>query len=265
MSKIINRSIFIKAIIDVLPLSIAVIPWGVLTGAIAIQIGLTVWQSQAMSLLVFAGAAQLSSMTLMANAASPLSIFGTTFVISSRHLLYSITFRQHVTDLSFAQRCLTAFVLTDEMFAVSETHTRTEGQFSANHALISGFAFYIIWNMATLLGILAGDFLGDLDALGLNFAIAATFIAMTFDKIRQWSIAMCMLSSGVFAVLLQPYFPGAYIVIAGVIGMSVGYFLSTDEKHDQKIEFEESHGYNEKVNEKNSIHTIKKDSEGEQQ
>lgn len=232
------RSLFIRAIVDVLPLSIAVVPWGVLTGAIAIQIGLTPWQAQLMSLIVFAGAAQLSGMTLMANTASPLSIFGTTFVISSRHLLYSITFRQHVSDLSFAKRLLIAFVLTDEMFAVSESHTRKSGQFSASHALVSGFAFYIIWNVATLMGILAGDFMGDLDALGLDFAIVATFIAMTFDRIRQLPITMCMLTSGVLAVLLQPFFPDGYMVMAGLAGMLVGYFLSSDEDDESSKEAE---------------------------
>jgi len=232
MLKNFNQRTFLSAIIDMMPLSIAVIPWGILTGAIAIQIGLSVWQAQAMSLLVFAGAAQLSGMTLMANAAAPLSIFGTTFVISSRHLLYSITFRQHIASLSLGQRLLTAFVLTDEMFAVSESHTRKTGEFSENHALVSGFAFYIIWNLATFLGILAGDFLGDIDALGLDFAIVATFISMTFDRIRQWPIAMCMLTSGVLAVLLQPFFPDAYIMVAGLIGMCVGYLLG--DKNDSK-------------------------------
>ncbi len=219
--------VFLRALLDVMPLSIAVIPWGILTGAIAIQIGLTPWQSQMMSLLVFAGAAQLSGMTLMAGSASPWSIFGTTFVISSRHLLYSITFRQHVSSLSLSWRVAIAFVLTDEMFAVSQTHTQRTGKFSAFYALIVGFGFYAVWNLATLVGILAGEYFDNIGALGLDFAIAATFIAMTFDKIRQWPIALTMLVSGIASILLKPYFADSYIVIAGLLGMFVGYFASS--------------------------------------
>lgn len=227
--------VFFRALLDVMPLSIAVIPWGILTGAIAIQIGLTPWQAQMMSLLVFAGAAQLSGMTLMAGASSSWSIFGTTFVISSRHLLYSITFRQHVSSLSLPWRVSIAFVLTDEMFAVSEAHTKRTGSFSAFYALIAGFTFYAVWNLSTLAGIVAGDYFDNIDALGLDFAIAATFIAMTFDKIRQWPIALTMLVSGVASVLLKPYFVDSYIVIAGLLGMCVGYVSSQkkDSSHDR--------------------------------
>jgi len=111
----VSRSSFllgINAIIAITPLAIAVIPWGILTGAIAIQIGLTPFEAQLMSLLVFAGAAQLSAMTLMSNSASPLSLFTSTFVISSRHLLYSIVFREHMMRLPFYRRLFMAFVLT---------------------------------------------------------------------------------------------------------------------------------------------------------
>ncbi len=236
----ISGHVFLRAILDVMPLSIAVIPWGILTGAIAIQIGLTPWQSQVMSLLVFAGAAQLSGMTLMAGAASPWSIFGTTFVISSRHLLYSITFRQHVSSLSLLWRTAIAFVLTDEMFAVSQTHTQRTGKFSAFYALVVGFGFYAVWNLATLVGIIAGEYFENVDALGLDFAIAATFIAMTFDKVRQWPIALTMLTSGIASILLKPYFVDSYIVIAGLFGMCVGYFASSKQLPKQPKQQDQS-------------------------
>jgi len=218
-----------QALLDILPLSIAVIPWGILTGAIAIQVGLTPWQAQLMSLLVFAGAAQLSGMTLMNNMAAPLTIFGTTFVISSRHLLYSITFREKVSSLPLSWRIAIAFVLTDEMFAVSESHTQQTGQFSAIYALVSGLAFYAIWNIATFIGIFAGQYFKDIDSLGLDFAIVATFVAMTFDKIRDYPIALTMLTSGISSVVLKPFFTDSHIIIAGLLGMCVGYICSSSK------------------------------------
>lgn len=226
----------LQAIIDTLPLAIAVIPWGVLTGAIAIQIGLTPLQAQIMSLCVFAGAAQLSGMTLMASGASVGAILGSTFVISARHLLYSVVFRQHVLAQPWYTRVSIAFVLTDEMFAVSQAHTQRAGQFSALFALISGFTFYVVWNLATLAGILAGDSFDNLDSLGLDFAIAATFIAMTFDQLRRFPILVAVLVSGVLAVLLKPVFTDSYIIIASLFGMGAGYFL--DEGSDTDVEGE---------------------------
>jgi len=126
-----------------MPLSIAVIPWGILTGALAVQAGFSFVQAQLLSLLVFAGAAQLSCITLLTAGASFASIAASTFVISSRHLLYSITFRQHVAELRLRLRVLIGFLLTDEMFAVSEAHTRRTGHFSPLFAIVSNVLYYM--------------------------------------------------------------------------------------------------------------------------
>lgn len=219
----------LSALIDTLPLAIAVIPWGVLTGALAIQVGLEPLQGQLMSLLVFAGAAQLSGMSLMAGGASLGAIFGSTFVISARHLLYSVTFREHVLVTPLRWRIAIAFVLTDEMFAVSQAHTQRSGAFSPLFALASGLTFYLVWNIATLVGIIAGDQLHDLDSLGLDFAIAATFIAMTFGELRKRPVAIAVLVSGVLAVLLKPLFTDSYIIIASLLGMSTAFIAHQEE------------------------------------
>jgi len=217
--------IWAQAVLDTLPLAIAVVPWGVLTGALAIQIGLTPLQGQLMSLLTFAGAAQLSAMTLMSASASPGSILASTFVISARHLLYSVTFRSRVLMLPLRWRIAIAFVLTDEMFAVSETHTERNKAFSPNFALVSGFTFYLVWNISTLIGVVAGDALENLDQLGLDFAIVATFIAMTFGHLKDRPVAVAMIVSGVFAVVLKPVFSDSYIIISTLLGMSAAYLL----------------------------------------
>ena len=213
----------LRAVLDTLPLAIAVIPWGVLTGALAIQIGLSALQAQLMSLLVFAGAAQLSAMSLIAGGASPLAIYTSTFVISARHLLYSVTFREHVIELPLRWRLAIAMVLTDEMFAVSQAHTVKHELFSPLFALVSGITFYVIWNLATLFGIIAGDSVQNLHSLGLDFAIAATFIAMTFDQLRRFPVAVAIAVAGSFAVLLKPTFTDSYIVIAALLGMIAAY------------------------------------------
>ncbi|MFT6099764.1 MAG: 4-azaleucine resistance transporter AzlC [Arenicella sp.] len=206
-----------------MPLSLAVIPWGVLTGALAIEAGFSAFQAQLMSLIVFAGAAQLSAIALIAAGSSFASIFASTVVISSRHLLYSITFRQHVEALPLRLRLLIGFLLTDEMFAVSQAHSNRSGTFSALFAIVSGATFYLFWNISTLLGIIAGEYFSELDSMGLDFAIAATFIAMTFAELRNYPILVAVLLSGLTAVLLQPLLADSYIVIAALVGMTGAY------------------------------------------
>jgi 4-azaleucine resistance transporter AzlC len=221
-----RRLLIRQAIFDTMPLAIAVIPWGILTGALAVQAGFSPLQAQFMSLFVFAGAAQLSSITLVAAGSTFSPIFASTFVISARHLLYSITFRQHVEGLGLHWRSLIGFLLTDEMFAVSQAHTNRCGFFSPLFAVVSGLTFYLVWNLATLAGIVAGDVFNNLETLGLDFAIVATFIAMTFGELRRYPILISVLISGLLSIFLKPIFTDSYIVLAALLGMFGAYALS---------------------------------------
>ena len=48
-----------KGVLAMLPLNLAVLPWGILCGSLSIQRGFTVLEALLMPILVFAGAVQL--------------------------------------------------------------------------------------------------------------------------------------------------------------------------------------------------------------
>jgi len=212
-----------QAVAAILPLCIAVFPWGLLTGALAIQAGFSALQAAFMSVLVFAGAAQLSAISMFCSASSG-SILASTFVISSRHLLYSMVLRQHVRELPFAWRFSLGFLLTDESFAVSQAHTHKTGAFSPLFALVAGLTFWLFWNMATLLGIYLG---ASSVGYGLDFAIVATFIAMTFCDVRRRPVLVAIIVSAVAALILNSFFKETYIIIASLLGMGAAYLFDT--------------------------------------
>lgn len=219
-----------QAIIDIMPLALATIPWGILCGSLSIKVGLTALQAQLMSLVVFAGAAQLASVTLMGAAGSLSSIFSSTFVISSRHLLYSAVFREHVRKRPFLSRCCIAFFLTDEMFAVTCAYIEKHKTFSALYSLSAGIAFYLIWNASTLAGIVAGQYIPNLEHLGLEFAIAATFIAIVIPSIKNKSTLFAVLVSGLSVLILSVYARDYALIVATLLGMAAGYFIPVKEQ-----------------------------------
>ncbi len=225
-----KQQLIYRATADILPLSIAVIPWGVLCGSLSIKIGLSPIQAQLMSLLVFAGAAQLASLTLMGGAGALSSIFSSTFVISSRHLLYSAVFREHVQQSSFTARCCTAFFLTDEMFAVTCAYLEKNKSFSHLYAISAGIVFYLIWNAATFIGITAGQFIPNIENLGLEFAIAATFIAIIIPTINNFSTLISVLASGISVLILSLMNNEHALIIATFIGMASGFVTASKDK-----------------------------------
>lgn len=69
-----NWHVFFAGVLNMLPLCLSVLPWGILAGSMAVQSGLTTGQSIGMSAIVFAGAAQLVSLSLVMSGASSFTV-----------------------------------------------------------------------------------------------------------------------------------------------------------------------------------------------
>ena len=218
-----SRQILRGALI-ILPLSIAVIPWGILAGSLAVDAGLFNLQAQAVSAIIFAGSIQLVGMAMVKAGAGLSTLLLTTLILTSRHLLYSATLRSRISHLPLAQRLLLGFLLTDELFAVSSHQTRR--QFHFWYAFGAGFSFYLIWQLASLAGIVLGQTIPDLNSYGLEFAVAATFIAIIIPTIKKWSILVSVLSALVFSVIFSLMQIEAGILYASLIAMTLGYAVS---------------------------------------
>ena len=84
--------IFLKGSFDVLPLMIPVIPFGIIFGAIGIELGFGPYITYATSIIVFSGASQIVILQLLSAGASSIVTIASSSVISSRHLLYGAVF-----------------------------------------------------------------------------------------------------------------------------------------------------------------------------
>lgn len=73
--------LFWQGTVAMLPLSIAVLPWGLLAGSFAIEAGLSVVESQALSAVLYAGAAQLVAIGMFKTGAGLLSLLIATFLL----------------------------------------------------------------------------------------------------------------------------------------------------------------------------------------
>lgn len=231
MEKVIQRKESVlnnaaSATLAILPLAISVIPWGILCGTLSIEAGLTNLQAQLMSLLVFAGAAQLSGIAILGAGGSWLSLINTTTMISIRHVLYSASYQDEVRRLPFLKRVLFAFLLTDEMFAVAQTEQAKTGKFDYWYAVIAGFVFYLIWNLSTFMGIYFAHLLDNINELGFDFAIAATFLAMVVPMIKTKVMLVAVLITAVNALFFSGVGIEQGLIISALVGMLVGSLLS---------------------------------------
>lgn len=220
-----KSSAYFKGMLAVMPLTIAVIPWGILAGSLALEAGLNALQSQAMSAIIFSGSAQLVALGMIKAGIGIGSILITTLLITSRHLLYAMTMRSQISPMSLKWRLSLGFLLTDELFAIaqqSSTKNSSLHKLDPWYALGGGLTFYLGWNFATFLGIVAGQSIDNLEALGLDFAIAATFIALVVPTVKKPSILVCVLVSLVLAVICAVFDIQAGLLISSISGMCAG-------------------------------------------
>jgi len=215
------RTAYIKGSIACLPLSLAVAPWGLLAGSMAIEANLTPLESQGLSAIVFAGAAQLVAIGMLKGGANLFSILLTTLLLTSQHLLYGLSMRQVLSELPTRWRVTLGFLLTDEFFALVSQHDRQ--QFNRWYAFGVGFTFYLAWNLFTLVGIILGQSIPHLDQLGLDFSIAATFVALIAPTVRNLPTVVCVAVALFCSVLFSYWHWETALVAAGLLGMAAGF------------------------------------------
>lgn len=220
-SVLLPRAAFIRGAIAIVPLSLATAPWGLLAGSMAIEANLTPLQGQGLSSIVFAGAAQLVAIGMLKGGAGIFSILLTTLLLTSQHLLYGMHMRPTLSPLKPRWRMSLGFLLTDEFFALVSQYDRQT--FNRWYALGVGLTFYIIWNVFTFAGIVLGKSIPGLDQLGLEFSIAATFIALITPVVRDVPTIVCVAVSLLCSVWLSYLHWESAVVVSGVLGMSAGF------------------------------------------
>jgi len=209
----------------IFPLSVAVIPWGFLVGSFAMDIGLNPIEGQALSAILFAGSAQLVAVGMFKAGVGLGTMLLTTFFITSRHFLYSISMRRKISPLPLKWRLILGFLLTDELFAV--VGNQTSERFKPWYAFGAGLSFYFVWNIATLVGIFAGRQIPNLDRFGLEFAVAATFIALVVPTIKNIPILLSVVIALILSVGLRYLNVEGGLIISSLCGMLAGFMCES--------------------------------------
>jgi len=209
--------LFLRGAMDILPLSISVIPWAILAGSMAIHAGLSFYKALAMSGIVFAGAAQLVSLSMVMEGASTFTIYVTIFFLTAQHFIYALTLRNDISAFSLPKRLSLGFLLTDELFAVCASGEKRQPEY----LLGAGLSFYLFWVVFSLVGILLATVIPDLLNYHLDFSIIAIFIAMIVPLCKGYPVVVGVLTTCLSGFLFKLYQIEGAILLSGLIGMLV--------------------------------------------
>ncbi|WP_338419782.1 AzlC family ABC transporter permease [Pseudodesulfovibrio cashew] len=212
----------VSALRQVAPIIMGYIPVGAAFGVLAHKTGLSMLSTVLMSVMVYAGSAQLIAVALFAAGVPPLSIVATTFVVNLRHLLMSASLAPNLGRWRVWEQAMFSFEITDESFALHSARYARGDSSKAVSILINAMA-HVSWCAASWVGYLAGGAIPDVKPLGIDYALPAMFIALLVMQTRNGLHVLVAGFSGLASIaLIQAGADRWSVIIATVLGATLG-------------------------------------------
>ena len=213
---------FHQALSLTLPITLGYVPVGMAYGVLAGKAGLSALNVLLMSILVYAGSAQLVAVGLFATGATAAALVATTFAVNVRHVLFSAAMAPLLAGWRKRELAAFAFELTDESFAL---HAARFGRGDRDKAVTQwiNVLAQASWVGGTALGVALGDVLGDGRAFALDFALPGMFLALLAGQLGSRSQVAAAVSGGGLSLLAAGLgLTGYGALAAGLIGAGCG-------------------------------------------
>ena len=195
--------------------------YGVSFGALSVAAGLSILQTQVLSLLLFSGGSQFAFVGVMAAGASggPAAV-ATSTLLGVRNGLYGLQVAR-MLDVRGLRKALAAHLTIDESTAVGVAQPETAG--ARLGFWVTGLGVFVLWNGTTLVGAVVGDAMGDPRQYGLDAAAAAAFCALLWPRLKSKDAVAIAVLAAVIAVLVAPHAPaGVPVLVAACTALLAG-------------------------------------------
>jgi predicted branched-subunit amino acid permease len=193
--------------------------YGISFGALAVAAGLDIWQSMALSLLMFSGGSQFAFIGVVATGAGMVPAVLSAWLLGVRNGFYAIRMNP-ILSVRALLKPVAAQLTIDESNAVSmlgEPDLKRERL----GFWLTGIAVFVFWNVFTLLGAVLGSQLGNPTDWGLDAAAAAAFLGLIWPRLSQSNLLVLAVASAFLATSLSVVLaPGLPVLITAVLAIA---------------------------------------------
>lgn len=219
---LLHDSYFWKGVKASSPLWVGILPFGLITGATAVENGMPLGAALSMSWILFAGASQLTMLTLLQQDVPIFVLIATVLVVNLRFVMYSATIAPHFQELSSARKSLFSYLLTDQGFLLALPELARPGnrRNGANFYFGISIALWVLWQLSCAAGGVLGQ--GLPPSWALDFAVPLSFIALLVPSLKTKPAVAASLTSAIAMLWahLLPLHLG--IIAASLLGVLVG-------------------------------------------
>ena len=194
--------------------------YGISFGALSVAAGLDLWQTMALSLLLFTGGSQFAFIGILGSGGNPVTAVATSTLLGIRNGLYGLQ-TSRILGLRGWRRAAAAHLTIDESAAIALAQEEPAAQRTGFWA--GGLGVFVFWNLATVLGAVLGNALGDPRAWGLDAAAAAAFVALIWPRLRdRTGRATAVLAAAIALISFVPTPAGVPVLLAALAAVVVG-------------------------------------------
>jgi len=200
--------------------------YGISFGALSSAAGLTLWQTQVLSLVMFSGGSQFALVGVLAGSgvAGVFPAIISSWLLGVRNGFYALRLNG-VLQVPAAMKVIAAQLTIDESNAVSLA--QAEPKHSRLGFWLTGISVFIFWNLFTFLGAILGENIGDPSNWGLDAAAAAAFLGLLWPSLKNLRSNLIALLAVVFTLTLVPFAPnGIPVIVAGPLAVLAVYALA---------------------------------------
>jgi predicted branched-subunit amino acid permease len=196
--------------------------YGISFGALSVAAGLDLWQTMALSLLMFSGGSQFAFIGVVATGAGYVPAVISAWLLGVRNGFYAIRMNP-VLSVSALVRPLAAQLTIDESNAVSLSQEPDQKKERLGFWL-TGIAVFAFWNVFTLFGALLGSQIGDPSDFGLDAAAAAAFLGLIWPRLNQSKLLLLAICSAFLATSLSVVLPAGMPVLLTAF-LALGFWV----------------------------------------
>jgi len=205
---------------EVLPLAIGVMPYAAVVGVLMRDAGLTVSEAMLFSVLVYAGASQLTAIDLMAAQTPVAIVLLAMLVVNTRFALYSMAAWQLMAAQPPRHRMVGAYLLTDQSFVVTAGHRERHSSSLWSFYIGAATLVWLAWQVSTLAGILLGDVVPAWMPMGL--ALPLVMMSIVVSQARSRPTLVAAITAAIVAVMARGMPVGTGLLLAIIVGLTLG-------------------------------------------
>ncbi len=190
--------------------------YGSAFGAASISAGLDIWQTIALSSLLFSGASQFAIAGVISGGGSVIASILAGVLLGLRNGFYALRMAP-LLQTSGIKRLIAAHVTIDEATAVALAQNQNDLTEVKKGFWYTGLGVFIFWNIFTVIGALSASLLEDPSKWGLDSAVPAAFLALLWPQLTSKRLRIIAIIAMTSALLLSPVLPAGVPVISVVL------------------------------------------------